>query len=217
MWSSPRSCLSVLLTLTLAACSVASEDPPAQPGSPDAGADQPGQPGPDAGGDVAACSVHPGGYDLNATGVDAVLYPAGENVPTILELGALFRFDDPALRPLVVYLDLVDGRTVFADGFTAGTFTIAGAETDLRTCGVCLLLYGDVDEATGEAKQVFLAQAGTVTIDEVTPTPGAGRLRGTATDVVLERLDLDTLQIVNDGCETSLRMAFDGGVIAPGP
>src|SRR5437867_2602399 len=67
-------------------------------------------------------------------------------------------------------LQLWDGYGAFSGGsYHAGTYTIAGAEADAVTCGVCAYLYGDVD-AAGKPTQEYFAQGGTVTVTSVSGT-----------------------------------------------
>jgi hypothetical protein len=82
------------------------------------------------------------------------------------ELVAVFRSAQPS-PPFDVYqLELWTGVAPFAGPIVPGTYAIEGAQTDYATCGLCLLLMGDTDEA-GFARQQYVADSGVVTIDSV--------------------------------------------------
>lgn len=73
--------------------------------------------------------------------------------------------------PDVVYVELWDGYGAFTGAAAhAGTFTIAGAETDYDTCGVCVLMLADV--ANNTPTKLLLATSGTVTITSVGTATG---------------------------------------------
>lgn len=105
----------------------------------------------------------------------------------------------------VLDIQLVAGNTVWAAGPPApGTFALTGAEAQLMTCGVCVVLQVNVP------RQYFVAQGGTLVVDEVGPT-GTGKFRATLTDATFAHVmvDLATSRstVVDDGCTTSITSA----------
>ena len=73
--------------------------------------------------------------------------------------------------PDVVHVELWDGYGAFTGTAAhAGTFTIAGDETDYDTCGVCVLMLADVTNNT--PTKLLLATSGTVTITAVGTATG---------------------------------------------
>jgi hypothetical protein len=83
-----------------------------------------------------------------------------------------------------------------------GTYVISGEETSYEDCGVCIVLFGDVD-STDDARQMLMAQSGTIQVDSIT-----GTMSGTLTDVVFKEVDPDTEVVKPDGCETTLSLPF---------
>jgi hypothetical protein len=127
----------------------------------------------------------------------------------VWRLGAFVDDQEPHDQILV---ELWDGHGAFADGtVTTGTFEIAGPETDIDTCGVCVYLYGDVEG--GLPSQQYLAEAGTVVIDQLLP-----EMTGSIDGVELRELDGEG-SLVADGCTSSIESAslsatvecYDGG------
>lgn len=120
---------------------------------------------------------------------------------TVAWLGAL----QAGVMSDVLDIQLVPGNTVFAGGVAApGTFALGGAESQLMTCGVCVVLQVSVP------RQYFVAQGGTLVIDEVGPT-GTGTLRASLADATFAHVmvDLATSRstVVDDGCTTSITSA----------
>jgi hypothetical protein len=68
------------------------------------------------------------------------------------------------------FLKLTSGNGVFAGGLQTGTFTIAGADLNSQTCGLCVNLLADIG-SMGPSKFYF-ATGGTVTLTSHTPPAG---------------------------------------------
>ncbi|MCE9578115.1 MAG: hypothetical protein K8W52_33625 [Deltaproteobacteria bacterium] len=111
---------------------------------------------------------------------------------------------DAALRD-VLFLNLRVGRGAFAGGDPApGTYPITGADADFDTCGACLTLIGDLVAGQGPT-QFYFATGGTVTL-----TSTAGHLTGSAADVTLQELDINSSQLVKGGCTSRVAaVSFD--------
>jgi hypothetical protein len=105
----------------------------------------------------------------------------------------------------VLDVQLVGGAGAFAGGAPhAGTFALTGAETQLATCGVCVVV------KTRTPREHFVAQSGTLVIDELGPS-GTGRFRATLTDASFVHVSVDfetSMSVVlDDGCHTSITAA----------
>ncbi len=111
---------------------------------------------------------------------------------------------DAAARD-ALFVQLKGGRGAFASGDPVpGTYPITGADASYATCGTCVTLIGDIVAGQGPT-QFYFATGGTVTI-----TSAAGRLTGSATNVTLQELDLNTSQLVAGGCTSHVAaVSFD--------
>lgn len=101
----------------------------------------------------------------------------------------------------VLDIQLVSGNTVFAGGMPMpGTFSLTGAESQTMTCGVCVVIQASVP------RQYFLAQSGTLLVEEL-----GGTMKATLTDATFAHvtIDLATSQSTpaDDGCSTSITSA----------
>ncbi len=106
-----------------------------------------------------------------------------------------------------ILVELWDDLGPFAGGaVTTGTFEIAGDDTLVATCGVCVYLYGDVIDAT--PSQSYLAQSGTVMIDQLLP-----ELIGSVDGLAFREIDGDD-QVVEDGCASSIDSASFSATVA---
>lgn len=127
--------------------------------------------------------------------------------------------DAPAQPGDRLEIQLFNGYGVFQTGIAPGTYTIEGAELDFQTCGLCVLIRGDVDPTTNKGRQDLFATGGTVTIDEVGPS-GSGRFRGSLEAVTLQHVWIDPntfhVEPVDDGCTTSIASASWDVPIAAG-
>jgi hypothetical protein len=106
-----------------------------------------------------------------------------------------------------------------------GTYPINAAESSYDTCGVCVLIFADTTSngTTLQFRASYLANAGTVTITEVSP-----KLVATFTNLKFRHVDIDpqtnVSTVVNDGCQTAISSGTidmeytpspDAGVPAP--
>lgn len=162
--------LALLGSAGLAGCMIGDVNAPppgggSNPGAPDA---QPSGNNPDAPPSAATCTVDPSlgtlGTMANAT---AQMYnvPGSQGKQHFYRAYAMVPGTTPADYVEVI---LVDGKGPFANGAVApGTYSIAGADTNIGTCGVCVLAMGDVDATSKLAQQVYMAQSGSVTVNTV--------------------------------------------------
>ncbi|HUS30203.1 MAG TPA: hypothetical protein VMZ53_16965 [Kofleriaceae bacterium] len=171
---------SVLVCL-LAACGARiggddSDDNSARPDasisrSPDAGMQQQQ---PDAAPVVMdnACGVAQNQGDLgNLTGFAGTQLQDGSTTQRIRWVGSETAATANQASPDVLYVELWDGFGAFTGGAArTGTFTISGNETDLDTCGVCVMMLANVTNNT--PAKTLVATSGTVTITSVGTTAG---------------------------------------------
>jgi hypothetical protein len=86
-----------------------------------------------------------------------------------------------------------------------GTYTIDAIESSYDTCGVCVLIYADTTStgSTLQFKAQYLANAGTVTITEVSP-----KLVANFSNLRFRHVDIDSASgqttVIDDGCSTSV-------------
>lgn len=174
--------------------------PGSNSGSPDAGADPTPPDAPVAG---ATCAVE------RQLGTATVATPVAEQHNQSGSMGTRHYFrlygDLPggtAASADVLLLETWDGKGPFVGGAVKpGTYTISGADTSIATCGVCLYVMGDVD-AAGVAKQVYLAQSGTVTIEAVGTT-----FTASVSGVGLAHWDMTAQAAATDSCTADLGAA----------
>ncbi len=105
----------------------------------------------------------------------------------------------------VLDIQLIQGSGVFASSPPApGTFALLGAETQLATCGACVVL------EVGVPREYFVAQSGTLVIDALGPS-GTGSFQASLSSVTLARVMIDPTTnestVENDGCQTSITAA----------
>jgi len=170
----------------------------------------PGGGGPDAGGSQGNCAVDD---DYGNLGPLPGAQAAQANQPGsmgTLEFYTVTSVLDGAALPDALQIELWDNYGAFAGGpVTTGTFTIAGAETAYDTCGVCVVLYGDADPATGAVREFYLAESGTVQIESI-----AGNLTGSISGVSFRKLDPMTGTPIDDGCASAVGGAsFDSMIV----
>ncbi len=96
---------------------------------------------------------------------------------------------------------LIDGRGPF-EGTTAvpGAYELGEAETSLTTCGACIQLGVNSEQAL----LGFLATAGTLTLDAVDTN-----VTGSASDLALAQIDPKTGGLVEGGCTATASLSFD--------
>jgi hypothetical protein len=88
----------------------------------------------------------------------------------------------------VLAIDLFRGYTAFTDPseIRTGTFTITEADSRYDTCGVCVLIYANVDRMTFRERQTYMADSGTITITSID-----GRISGTLSNVHFRHVNVD--------------------------
>lgn len=79
-------------------------------------------------------------------------------------------------------LKLYKGRGLFAEGVTAGTYNITGADTRYPDCDACIFMYAEKDELP---YAFFMAESGTIQLETV-----GAELTGRVENVVLRMIDL---------------------------
>jgi len=165
-----------------------------------------GDGGPDAG---AACAIADA---LGPAGQLAEVEAERHNAPgsmgasKVYSLSARLTEGEPG-DFLVV--DLWDGFGAFSGGpVAAGTYPIAGADTSADSCGACVYVMADVDPATDEPGQAFVARSGTLVIDAVLPD-----LTGSLAGLEFQEIDVDSGELVADGCSTALESATYGAPV----
>ena len=201
------------LSLLASACSSDGEEPmnpdapmgnPDGPGtSPDANPDGPG------GKVCALAGAIADTGDLSATKTNQC------NVPMSMGLRKWYRIAATVPGTTVDHLqvELWDGRGAFAAGAVAsGTYTIAGADADPATCGVCVRALGDKGAA---GAQEYFAKSGTVVVSSV--GGNGATLTVTVTNASFVQIDPATKAPVANGCTTTLaRTRASGTVVTVG-
>ena len=155
----------------------------------------------DASVDGPPCVVPTAGYGaLLFTSTNAARRTLG-GVETVAWLGAM----QSGPMSDLVDIQLIQGNGVFAGGLPApGTYELTGAETQLLTCGACVVIHASVP------RQYFVAQSGTLVVDELGPT-GTGQFRGSLANVTFVHVTVDSMTtqstVIDDGCHTSITAA----------
>jgi hypothetical protein len=109
----------------------------------------------------------------------------------------------------VIQVELWPERGAFRSGpVRAGTFTLAGEDLDVATCGVCLRAMGDKDLPT---QREYFAVAGTVEVTAVSPDEGEAFV-ATVTSASFAEVDADRVQVAG-GCTLDLDRAKISGVV----
>jgi hypothetical protein len=168
------------------------------------GDDSSGGDGPDAGGDPGACDT-PSSFAGGALGEPlAQRGDQGEKLPAnVYSVGGLL---DASESPDVLQIELWDNYGAFAGGaVTPGTYTLAGAELTIESCGVCVSLFADIASETGRG---YFATGGTVTIDSLSPN-----LKGSVANLTLVEWDVNTDAPVANGCSTAIPAATFDAVV----
>jgi hypothetical protein len=122
----------------------------------------------------------------------------------------LFAQIDTGPKVDVVSIQLWEGLGVFAGGIAAGTYDLAGDDTDFYLCGACVLVAGDFDQVSMDIEQYLFAASGTLVLEEVSTMAGE-MIRGSIADVELREVTLDDAAMaqtdVPGGCATSIEAA----------
>ena len=114
-------------------------------------------------------------------------------------------------------LQLFSNLGVFesSGGFVTGTFQLAGDELNYRTCGLCVLIYENVD-ASGNYRGAYMATSGTVTLTSV-----ATKLTGTLSDIKLQHVTINPTSFEStphtDGCRSAVDSLSFSVDILPAP
>lgn len=97
-------------------------------------------------------------------------------------------------------IQLIQGMGAFASGPpAAGTYALTGAEAQLSTCGVCVVL------DAGMPRSYFAAQSGTLVIEDATTS-----FKASLSNVTLAHVDVDpdtSVSTIVDACETHVTSA----------
>lgn len=97
---------------------------------------------------------------------------------------------------------LYNGLSIFSTGITPGTYVLSGPDLDYSTCGLCVLIYENIDAQTNY-RGVYMATGGTVTLTSVD-----GNLAGSADHLTFEHVDIDANTLVStrhpDSCESAV-------------
>lgn len=167
---------------------------------------------------VLACGAvvdsDPGGGDSSGDCSLAAEYPAGDLAGATASRdtaggyyalsGALHHPTQPAELRIELYPD----TGVFAGAVEPGEYELAGAETDLASCGACVLVFDD----SGGSDAAYMAVNGTLILDQVSPV-----LSGSVEDVTLLHVHVDEQGAQTeheDGCDTYLEtVGFQADVI----
>jgi hypothetical protein len=105
-------------------------------------------------------------------------------------------------------LVLLDGRGAFTGASAApGTYPLGGEEASLSNCGICMRFCIFTDEA----ELTLVPTSGSLVLDEVETS-----MTGSATDMVLQELSLETGELVEGGCTASATsVSFDASLSPP--
>ncbi|HKE16927.1 MAG TPA: hypothetical protein VKB80_18770 [Kofleriaceae bacterium] len=136
----------------------------------------------------------------------------GEPDPSVRAISALGRIDGGDGPPAdLLFIELWDGFGAFSGGqLGPGDFTIAGDETNLADCGVCIYALGDAVPGSDRidfAKQ-YIATSGTVTVDAAGTRAGNdinGNFTGSLSGLTMIEIDQATGEPVSGGCETAIQ------------
>lgn len=95
---------------------------------------------------------------------------------------------DSQMLPTLLSVQFYAGAGAFKGSTTVktGTFQIAGQELNFATCGVCVLLFTQVDTKNMTQGPTYLATGGTVKITSVN-----GTLAATVSNVTFEHVQID--------------------------
>lgn len=207
-WSVATVC--ALASVVLAACAE----------SPDATGD-PVAPLADAGADASEPAIDastPADVECAAPALLRALGQVGDGLGTLdfadgfappLRIDYNGRFGETSMLRLALF----ENVGAFAEGFAPGTYTLAGDDIDVSTCGLCVLLFARFFEPE---VQYFIARSGTVAIDRLDASPN-GSLVATATDLELTRYSFDgQQQTLFEDCTTRIdSVEFDVTLEAP--
>jgi len=99
-------------------------------------------------------------------------------------------------------IQLYNGLGVFPTGITPGTYALAGPDLDYASCGLCVLIYENIDAQTNY-RGVYMATGGTVTLTSVD-----GNFAGSADHLTFEHVNIDANTLIStpdpDGCPSAV-------------
>jgi hypothetical protein len=99
-------------------------------------------------------------------------------------------------------IQLYNGLGVFPTGITPGTYALAGPDLDYSSCGLCVLIYENIDAQTNY-RGVYMATGGTVTLTSVD-----GNFAGSADHLTFEHVNIDANTLIStpdpDGCPSAV-------------
>jgi len=109
--------------------------------------------------------------------------------------------------PDQLVIELFNGYGVMTGGIAPGTYTLAGADLDYATCGLCVYVVGD-------GQDMYLATGGTVEITSIEPS-----LQVSFSNLTFQHVDVDqdTSETTPsaDGCTSSLTSGGFDVVVTP--
>ena len=111
-----------------------------------------------------------------------------------------------------VGVELYAGSGVFANGFKTGPFTLAGDDLQYATCGLCVMMYSDIN-SSGDPAAKYMATGGTVVISEI-----ATGFTATLTNLTFQHVDImsaapSTSTPNADGCTSSVAKVDFAGIL----
>ncbi len=156
---------------------------------------------------TAGCTVYEELGDLGALrGAVASQIPQQPPTPPGNDDAKLIFLRAPLTDNDALEITLWDSYGAFGDNdVTTGKFSLTGVESNDRTCGLCVRLFGNID--AGMPLQRYIATGGSITLTSVT-----GKLVGSASDLTFAEIaegstSGDTLP---DGCmSTAAKFRFD--------
>jgi hypothetical protein len=148
---------------------------------------------------LPACSqpIAPYGTIEMFASTHAVRTQDGAGKQTIAFLGAV----QPGPTADTLDIQLIQGNGAFANGPpAAGMYSLTGAEAQLATCGVCVVI------EAGMPREYYVAQRGTLAIQDA-----GTRFQAALSDVELAHVTVDPLTSMStivDSCQTSITGAM---------
>lgn len=105
---------------------------------------------------------------------------------------------DPGPPRDTFFIKLEPNKGVFSTGVKPGTYTISGVDAGYSTCGLCIHIIADIVSGQGPSKFYF-AESGSVMLTSTT-TP----VTGSATNLMLREVDINSGQFVTNGCSATI-------------
>ncbi len=172
---------------------------------------------PDA--EINTCTVVAAHFaDLGTITGTAALRPAEESSPEGPQYLSLAMPLNADAMPDTLFLELWDQTGVFEEGFAPKTIALISNQADLILCSACA--YIAPDYVPGALIDFHMAYDGELVIEEIDPTPGTGRVKGTLANLKLHAVTIDQAgqETIDMGCKISLdAIAFDFDIAVPPP